>query len=342
MSKKDYYESLGLTKGATTEEIKKAYRSLAKEWHPDKNPNNTEAEEKFKEISEAYEVLSDPDKKNKYDTYGHAKGGNGGFEDFYNSAFGSMFRNRQRNAVRKGENLNLTVKLTLEEVYSGIKKKFKYKKTDSCASCDGHGGSNIHECPTCKGGGRVVRTVNTPIGVMQEAITCPTCSGIGSTYDVSCKVCNGSGTTSIDQEIEVDIPNGVENGMTFIMAGKGQAIRSGISGDLHITILELPHKVFVRSGSDLRMNLKLSYPQLVLGDKVEINTIDGARIRINIPSHSEVGTSLKVQTKGMKIFNEEKTGDLYVNLNVDIPKTVSEEEIALLEQLQQLQEKNKV
>ena len=148
MSKKDYYESLGLTKGATAEDIKKAYRSLAKEWHPDKNPNNTEAEEKFKEISEAYEVLSDPDKKNKYDTYGHAKGGNGGFEDFHNSAFANMFRNRQRNTVRKGENLNLTVKLTLEEIYSGVKKKFKYKKTDSCASCDGHGGSDIHECPT--------------------------------------------------------------------------------------------------------------------------------------------------------------------------------------------------
>jgi molecular chaperone DnaJ len=338
MSKKDYYESLGLTKEATAEEIKKAYRSLAKEWHPDKNPNNKEAEEKFKEISEAYEVLSDPDKKNKYDTYGHAKGGNDDFEAFYNS----MFRNRQRNAVRKGENLSLTVKLTLEEVYSGIKKKFKYKKIDSCTSCDGHGGSNIHECPTCKGSGMGVRLTNTPIGMMRETFQCPTCNGVGTTYDVSCKVCSGSGTTTIEQEIEVDIPSGVESGMTFVMAGKGQAIRSGISGDLHITILEIPHKVFVRSGSDLRMNLKLSYPQLILGDKVEINTIDGSRIRITIPSHSDVGTSLKVQTKGMKVFNTDKTGDLYVNLGVEIPKTVSEEEIVLLEKLQELQEKNKV
>lgn len=341
MSKKDYYESLGLTKGASADEIKKAYRSLAKEWHPDKNPNNKEAEEKFKEISEAYEVLSDPDKKSKYDTYGHAKGGSGGFEDFYNSAFGNMFRNRNK-SVRKGENLNLTVKLTLEEIYSGVNKKFKYKKTESCEACSGHGGSDIHQCPTCKGNGRVARTVNTPVGVMQEVINCPTCSGIGTTYDVSCKVCNGSGTTTIDQEIDIDIPSGVENGMTFVMAGKGQAIRSGISGDLHITILELPHKVFVRSGSDLRMNLKLSYPQLVLGDKVEINTIDGARIRMNIPSHSDVDSNLKVQTKGMKIFGSDKTGDLYVNLNVEIPKTVSEEEIALLEQLKELQEKKKV
>lgn len=341
MSKKDYYESLGLTKSASAEEIKKAYRSLAKEWHPDKNPNNKEAEEKFKEISEAYEVLSDPNKKNNYDTYGNIKGGSSDFEDFFNSAFGSVFRNSGK-SIRKGENLNLTVKLTLEEIYSGVNKKFKYKRTESCEQCHGQGGSDIHQCPTCKGSGRILRTINTPFGLGQEATYCSTCNGIGTTYDVSCGSCKGSGTVTVDQEIDVKIPSGVENGMKFVMAGKGQAIRSGISGDLHITILEVPHKLFVRSGSDLRMNLKLSYPQLVLGDKVEINAIDGVRIRMNIPSHSEVGTNLKVQTKGMKMFNSDKTGDLYVNLNVDIPKTVSEEEKVLLEQLRSLQEKNEV
>lgn len=339
MSKNDYYKTLGLTKDATAEEIKKAYRSLAKEWHPDKNPNNKEAEEKFKEISEAYEILSNPDKKASYDVYGHNKVGNtsnSGFEDFFHSAFGGMFRNRT-NPTRQGERINVTVKLTLEEMYSGVNKKFKYKKTTSCEVCDGHGGSGVHECPTCKGSGVLVRNINTTMGVMQEATTCPTCNGVGTTYEVSCKSCDGNGTVLLDEEINIDIPSGVKNGMTFFMEGKGQAIRSGINGDLFITVLEIPHKVFARHGNDLKMSLKLSYPQLVLGDKVEINTIDGSRIRISIPPHSDVGSNLKVQTKGMKILNTENTGDLYVNLNVEIPKTVTEEEIELLEKLEKIQ-----
>lgn len=331
--KKDYYEILGVSKEATNDEIKKAYRSLAKQYHPDKNAGDEEAEAKFKEINEAHEVLSDPNKRKQYDTYGHNKYGR--VDDFSN-----MFRNRRR-PIRKGENLNLNIKLSLEEIYTGVKKKFKYKNTEKCDSCDGLGGSDIVQCPTCHGRGKVITQINTPIGVMQNITNCGTCDGIGSTYNVSCKSCNGKGVKDIEKEIEIDIPVGVEDSMTFVMEGNGRAIRGGVNGDLMVTIFELPHKTFVRSGNDLKMGVKLTYPQLVLGDKVDFTTIDGSKIRVTIPPKSDVGTNLKVQTKGMKKFNSEETGDLYVTLGVDIPKNVSEEEIELLEKLKKIREENK-
>jgi molecular chaperone DnaJ len=333
--KRDYYEILGVSKTATSDEIKKSYRSLAKQYHPDKNPDDKEAETKFKEINEAHEVLSDEQKRREYDTYGHHK--RQMVDDF-----GSMFRNRRRGRpVRKGENLNLTIKLTLEEIYSGIKKKFKYKNTETCEPCGGHGGSDPQECPTCGGQGRIIRNINTPIGVMQDIVTCNTCDGLGSTYKVSCKSCGGRGFTDVEKEIEIDIPVGVQDRMTFIMESKGRAIKGGVNGDLMVTIFEIPHKTFIRSQDDLKMSLKLTYPQLVLGDKVDLTTIDGSKIRISIPPKSDVGTNLKVQTKGMKKFDSGETGDLYVTLGVEIPKNVSEEEIELLNRLKEIGEENK-
>jgi molecular chaperone DnaJ len=331
--KKDYYEILGVSKEATNDEIKKAYRSLAKQYHPDKNAGDEEAEAKFKEINEAHEVLSDTNKRKQYDTYGHNTYGQ--VNDFRN-----MFKNRRKRTI-KGENLSLTIRVTLEEIYNGVKKKFKYKSSDKCEPCDGLGGSDPIQCPTCHGHGRVVRTLNTPIGMMQDIVICHTCNGLGSTYNVACKSCGGSGLVETEKELEVDIPVGVTDSMTFVMEGKGRGVRGGQNGDLMITIFELPHKTFVRSGANLKTKLKLSYPQLVLGDKVEIPTIDGGRIRVTIPPNSEVGSNLKVQTKGMKKFNSDETGDMHIELGVEIPKNISDEETELLKRLKEIREEKK-
>lgn len=333
--KKDYYDILGLTKSASDADIKKAYRQLAKEFHPDKNPNNKEAEDKFKEISEAYEVLGNEEKRNRYDNYGHNN--NSRFEDFFNQAFNM----RRGKPIRQGGHLSVNVAVTLEEIYTGITRKYKYKKNESCVDCDGHGGHDILECPMCNGSGQTVRVTQTPVGFMQEISKCTTCDGVGTTYKTACKTCNGSGLETVEVEVDVIVPSGAEHGTFFVMAGRGNAIRSGVSGDLYIKIHELSNKVFTRMGNDLRMNLKLSYPQLVLGDKVEITTIDGNKIRVTIPSHSEVGSNLKVKTKGMKILHSENTGDLYIVLDVKIPKTVTEEEIQLLEKLEEILNKEK-
>lgn len=330
MSKKDYYEVLGVAKNASADEIKKAYRNLAKEYHPDKNPDNKEAEEKFKEVSEAYEILSDSNKKAKYDQYGH--GSNGGS---YGNPFADFFRRRQK-AERVGENMSLMIKLTLEEIYNGTKKTYKYNRNVSCDDCDGHGGTGMHECDACGGTGMSTIVINTPVGYIHQQTICSSCEGAGSTYDTVCQTCSGSGTKVQEETIDVDIPHGVFNGMTFIMGGKGHAIKGGRSGDLHINVMELKHEIFTRNNDDLKMNLKLSYSQLVLGDKVEIPTIEGTRIRINIPPHSEVGANLKVQGKGLKPYQRENRSDMIVTLGIEIPKTITDTERELLEKLKEV------
>jgi molecular chaperone DnaJ len=330
MAKKDYYEILGVKKDASSDEIKKAYRTLAKEWHPDKNQGNKEAEEKFKEISEAYEHLSDKDKKAKYDRFGHSS--NGGYRE---NPFAEHFRNAKRQ-VRVGENMTLVLKLTLEEIYNGVKKRYKYKRTQSCGGCNGHGGTGTHDCKTCGGSGVVIKVMNTPFGYIQQSFSCNACDGVGTTYEVKCDTCSGSGVNEVEETIEIDVPHGVFNGMTFVMQGKGHAVRSGQTGDLHINVMELQHKIFARLNNDLKMNLKLSYPQLVLGDKVEIDTIDGGKIRVNIPPLSDVGTNLKIQNKGLKPYEAESRGDLIINLTIEMPKILSDSEKELLEKLKDL------
>lgn len=333
MAKKDYYEILGVKKDASSDEIKNAYRTLAKKWHPDKNQNNKEAEEKFKEISEAYEHLSDKNKKAKYDRFGHDY--NGGSYNHQNP-FADLFRQNKKQ-VRVGENMNLVLKLTLEEIYSGVKKRYKYKRTESCSGCSGHGGTGTHNCKTCDGSGVVVGNVmNTPFGYIQQTYTCNACDGVGTTYDVKCNTCSGKGVTELEETIEINVPHGVFNGMTFVMQGKGHAIRNGQTGDLHINVMELPHKVFTRVNDDLKMNLKLSYSQLVLGDKVDIETVDGGKIRVNIPPLSDVGNNLKIQNKGLKPYDAETRGDLIVNLSIKMPTSVSDSEKELLEKLKEV------
>jgi molecular chaperone DnaJ len=330
MSKRDYYEVLGLKKGASNDEIKKAYRKLAKELHPDKNQGNKESEEKFKEVSEAYEHLSDADKKAKYDRYGHDGGRQGGFggynmDDIYEQ-FGHMFgRGNQQRNVRVGHNMSMTIKLTLEEVFTGVKKNYKYTRNVSCSDCGGHGGTEVSDCPDCNGSGVKTNVYQTPMGYIQQQSACQSCDSTGKKYKTKCNTCNGNGVTKVEETIEVDIPPGVMDGMTFVMNGKGHAIKSGQEGDLHIKIMELPHKQYVRSGADLKMNLKLTYPQLVLGDKVEIDTIEGGKIRISVPEYSDVGNNLRIPFKGVNVYGKQGRGDVIITLGVDIPKNINDD-----------------
>lgn len=329
MSKRDYYEVLGVQKGAQPDEIKKAYRKLAKEFHPDKNQGDKEAENKFKEISEAYEHLSDADKKAKYDRFGHGGGQGGGFgsrnmEDIYEQ-FGHMFgRQSQQPRVRVGDNMSLVLKLTLEEIFTGIKKTYKYTRNVTCGDCNGHGGSDVHDCPDCNGTGLRTQVYQTPMGYVQQQSACGSCDATGKKYKTACTSCGGKGLKNVEETIEVEIPAGVQEGMAFVMAGKGHGVKSGIEGDLHIKIMELQHKTYTRSGADLKMNLKLNYHQLVLGDKVEIDTIEGGKIRMSIPESSDVGSNLRIPFKGIKLYGKESRGDVIVTLGIDIPKNPSD------------------
>ena len=342
MSKRDYYEVLGVGKNASADEIKKAYRKLAKEHHPDKGGDET----LFKEISEAYEVLSDNDKKTKYDRFGHADDNRGGYDDMrsgFNDMFGQFFRQRQQhNRERVGENMTLNVKLTLEEIFEGVKKKYNYTRNVSCSSCSGHGGTEPQECPDCKGHGQIRHVSRTPYGFIEEITDCQKCSGSGTTFKDECKNCNGSGLIKQQEVVEVDIPTGVQEGMAFVMAGKGQGVRSGKEGDLIIRIIEHPHETFTRVGSDLKQKLKLQYHQLVLGDKVEINTIEGGIIRIPIAEYSQVGHNLRIPFKGLRELNTDKRGDLIVTLDIEMPTKLKDDVKAAVIDLKQAYEKNDV
>lgn len=341
MSKKDYYEVLGIKKGSSAEEIKKAYRKLAKEHHPDKGGD----ENLFKEISEAYETLSDPSKKENYDRFGHNKdfSSGGGFRNPF-SGFRNPFYDSQsfddRPMERVGSNMSLVLKLTLEEIHNGVKKTYKYNRNVSCKSCKGHGGEDMTTCKTCNGSGAIIHTINTPIGQIQQKVACNSCQGIGQTYTKVCKTCSGTGLKNVEETIEIEIPQGIQEGMVLFLEGKGAGIKSGVEGDLQIKIMELPHKVYTRSGSDLKMTLKLNYPQLILGDKVEIDTIDGSKIRISIPEHSDVGNNLRIPLKGTRLYGKDGRGDILITLGVEIPKVIDDDTKSLIIDLKEKLEKN--
>lgn len=342
MSKRDYYEVLGVSKNASADEIKKAYRKLAKEHHPDKGGDET----LFKEISEAYEVLSDNDKKAKYDRFGHADDNRGSYDDMhsgFNDMFGQFFRQRQQQQrERVGENMTLTVKLTLEEIFEGVKKKYSYTRNVSCSSCSGHGGTEPQECPTCNGSGQISQVTRTAFHFIEQITDCHVCSGTGTTFKDECKKCNGSGLVKQQEVVEVDVPSGVHEGMAFVMTGKGQGIRSGREGDLIIRITEHPHETFTRVGSDLKQKLKLQYHQLVLGDKVEITTIEGGIIRIPIGEYSQVGQNLRIPFKGLRELNTDRRGDLIVTLDIDMPTKLKDDVKAVVIDLKLAHEKNDV
>lgn len=341
MAKRDYYEVLGIDRNASENEIKKAYRKLAKENHPDVKPNDKAAEELFKEGAEAYDILSNQEKKARYDQFGHQQqrpnsGGNGTYYDM-----DEILRNfaNQGRRVRKGQDLRLNIKLTLEEMFNGVSKTIKYKKFVVCQPCNGKGGHKVSRCTTCGGAGRLIRQQQFGPHIIQEEVSCHVCNGKGEKIEDICTTCGGQGLKNTDVNSEINLPAGVADGMTQIHEGGGHAIRDGIDGNLIIIITEKNHDIFTRNGNDLKIILNLTYTQLVLGDKVDIPTIDGGKIRATIPAHSKVGDNLRIPSKGMNVINSNTRGDMIITLGIEIPKTITEEEIELLKKLGELQNK---
>ena len=358
MSKRDYYEILGLQRNATEQEIKKAYRMLALKYHPDKNPDNKEAEDKFKEAAEAYEVLRDQDKRSRYDKYGHAgiggaAGTNGysmSMDDIF-SQFGDIFGGfggfggfgvfgggASRGGVTKGSNLRVKVKLNLKEVAGGVEKKIKVKKYVACDACSGSGakhGTAKDTCSSCRGSGQVTRVTNTFLGQMQTASTCPTCHGEGTTISQKCESCYGEGIVKNEEVIKINIPAGVAEGMQVKMSGKGNAARrGGINGDLIVVIQEEQHPELTRDGSDLLYMLYLSIPQATLGATVEIPTVEG-KAKIKIEAGTQPGRILRLRGKGVPEVNGYGKGDILVQINVWIPKSLDKEEKKIFEKMEQ-------
>jgi molecular chaperone DnaJ len=353
MRKRDYYEVLGLTKEATKEEIKKAYRKQALKYHPDKNPGDKKSEENFKEAAEAYEVLSNDEKKARYDRFGHAgMGNNGGFsghnmtvDDIF-SSFGDIFGDafggfggfsgggRRGRRVNKGSNLRVKVKLTLQEIANGAEKKIKVNKYDTCDTCDGTGAadpSSLTTCSACHGSGHVTRLTNTMLGQMQTTSVCPSCGGEGKTITKKCTACFGEGIVQKEEVIKINIPAGVGKGMQMTVGGKGNAPRrGGVNGDLLVVIDEEEHPELIREGNDLIYNLFISIPDAVLGTHVEVPTVDN-NVKIKIEPGTQPGKILRLRGKGLPEVNGYGRGDLLVNVNVWIPKSVNKDELRIFE-----------
>ena len=361
MEKRDYYEVLEVEKTATVEEIKKAYRKKAIQYHPDKNPGDKVAEEKFKEAAEAYDVLSNADKRARYDQFGHAgmsgAAGNGGpfggfsggmsmddifsmFGDIFGghsggfgggfSGFGGGFGGGSSQRARfRGSDLRVKVKLNLKEISTGVEKKFKLKKYVPCDHChgsgaEGDGGSET--CPTCKGSGSVIRNQQTILGTMQTRTTCPTCGGEGKIIKNKCKVCAGEGIVYGEEVVSVNIPKGVMEGMQLSMSGKGNAGKhNGVPGDLLILVEEEQDKELIRDENDLIYNLLLSFPTAALGGAVEIPTIDG-KVKYSIPEGTQSGTTFRLKGKGIPGLNGRARGDQYVTVYIETPRNLNREQ----------------
>lgn len=356
MTKRDYYEVLEVPKTAAAEDIKKAYRKKAIQFHPDKNPGDKAAEEKFKEAAEAYEILSNPEKRQRYDRFGHsAFGGAGGFsgggmsmEDIF-SHFGDIFggfggfgrfggfgQSSTQQRVNKGSNLRVKVKLTLQEISTGVEKKIKVNKYVSCHHCRGTGAANgtaLSPCINCKGSGRITRVANTILGQMQTTTVCPTCQGEGKTITHKCPQCNGEGLLRNEEVVSIKIPAGVESGMQLSVSGKGNAARrGGMNGDLLVVIEEERHPQLIRDGIDLIYIHTLSVPDAILGAPVEIPTVEG-KVKVKIEPGTQPGKILRLKGKGLPEINGYNRGDLLVKVNIFIPKDISRDETKQMEKL---------
>lgn len=314
---KDYYKILGLDRNATDEEIKKKYRKLALEYHPDRNQGDAESENKFKDIAEAYEILSNPQKKSNYDRFGNAEGGNfGGFDmgDIFGDFFGG-FNNRHQ--TRRGSDLKIKVSLNLQEILHGIDKKIKYKRNIKCDHCNGQGGHDVKSCPTCNGTGHKTIIQNTPFGRIQQSTICDNCMGSGKITLNTCNHCKGTGLNTIDEEIEVKIPAGVAKDMALTMKGYGNFTKGGDSGDLHIIIDEIPSE-YKRDGKNILINKYISVIDAILGNDVIVKTPHGD-MTIKINPATEHGTVINIKGKGVPDINY-GLGDLLITIKIKIPK----------------------
>ncbi|MFK8101513.1 MAG: molecular chaperone DnaJ [Saprospiraceae bacterium] len=367
MAKRDFYEILGVAKDSDEGAIKKSYRKIAMKFHPDRNPGDKAAEDKFKEAAEAYEILSDKDKRARYDRFGHAGVGNnagaGGFggrggmtmEDIF-SQFGDVFGDggspfesffgggggggrRRQSQGQRGSNLRIKVKLTLEEIANGVTKRIKVKKQISCNSCNGSGAkdkSSVKTCTTCKGSGYVRQIKSTFLGQMQTTTACPTCSGSGQMITAKCSTCKGAGTSYGQDTIEIEIPAGVEKGMQLSMRGKGNSgVNGGPSGDLLISIEELPHDTLQRDGMNLIYELFINFADAALGITVEVPTIDGL-VKVKIPSGTQSGKMFRLKGKGLPSVQSYGRGDQLIHANIWTPKKLTDEERKMMERLQKM------
>ena len=360
MSKRDYYDVLGIAKGASADEIKKAFRKKAKELHPDRNSDNPNAEAQFKEANEAYDVLKDADKKAAYDRYGHAAfeggmgggGGHGGYgQGDFSSAFSDVFDDlfgdfmggggrggRSRNT--RGSDLRYNMRINLEEAFGGAQKTINVPSTAQCGSCNGtgaEGGSEPTSCPTCSGMGKVRATQ----GFFTVERTCPTCSGMGQIIKNPCKSCGGQGRKEKDRALSVNIPAGVETGTRIRLSGEGEAgLRGGASGDLYIFIEVAPHDIFQRDGTNLFCRVPVSVTTAALGGDIEVPTIDGGRSRVKVPAGSQSGRQMRLRSKGMPAVRSSQVGDMFIELAVETPVNLTSRQKELLREFEQESSEN--
>lgn len=361
--KRDYYEVLGVSKGASDDEIKKAFRKLAKQYHPDLHPGDKECEEKFKEVNEAYEVLSNPDKRAKYDQFGHAGvdpnygagaggagfGGFGDMGDIFDSIFGGFGgfgggRSANPNGPRRGEDIRANVVVDFMEACKGKRVKIRLNRSQKCPDCNGTGaapGTSPKTCPDCHGTGSVRVTQRTPFGNISQTKTCGRCGGKGQVIDTPCSKCSGQGRVKNVVEKEIDIPAGIDDGQTLRVAGEGNSgLNGGPNGDLHINVTVRPDPIFERDGYDVWTEIPLTYAQATLGDEIIVPTVDG-KVKYTVPEGTQAGTVFRLRGKGIKKLNRNDHGDHYVRVNIEIPKNLTKEQKEKLKEFEKsLDEKN--
>ena len=353
MAKRDYYDILGINKSASKDEIKKAYRTTAFKHHPDKNPGNKASEEKFKEASEAYSVLSDESKKTNYDQFGHAafegSGGGQGFGGFDTSSFSDIFEDffgdfsdgsrgsGRRSSGSRGNDLRYDLNISLEEAYKGLEKKVDYTTYKKCGGCNGSGaeaGSKPIKCDYCKGNGKI----RSSQGFFTVQQTCPQCRGNGETIGKACKKCGGNGKVQSDESVSVKIPKGVDDGTRIRLSGKGEAgTKSGASGDLYLFISIQNHGLFKRSEENLFFELPITFADAALGTTIEVPCINGSKVNVKIPAGTQYGKQLRLKDKGMPILRRNSFGDLYIRIIPEVPVSLSKKQKELLEEFKELE-----